>query len=156
VAPALPPFLCVLHGVPWRRVAIALLVVLLIGVRGVAAETSHSPDNVADAQPRRPTILVPMYVTFAALQAFDAHSTFAATSSGGYEANPLMRDAAGSPAAMLAIKAGTAAAVVAMSERLWPHHRTAAIITMISLNSAYAMIAAHNYQTAGRLMKLTN
>ena len=99
----------------------------------------------------RPAPLVPLYVTFAGLQALDVHSTFSALDSGAREANPMVRSALGNPAALFLLKTGTAAGVVVLSERLWPRNRTAAVITMIALNSAYVTIAAHNYRTARRL-----
>jgi len=60
----------------------------------------------------------------------------------------MVRSALGNPAGLFLLKAGTAAGVVLITERLWRRNRTAAVITMIALNSAYATIAAHNYRTA--------
>lgn len=126
-----------------RGLAIALLFLLLVSVRALAGDVAIG----ARSEPqKRPAALVPLYVTFAALQALDAHSTLMATGSGGVEGNPLMRGAVSNPAAMLAVKAGVATGVVAISERLWRHNRTAAVLTMIGLNSAYALVAAHNYR----------
>jgi len=125
----------------WRGIAIALLFLLLISVRALAGDVA----NATSAPAKRPAALVPLYFGFGALQALDAHSTLTATQTGAYEANPLMRGAAGSPTTMLAVKAATAAGVVALTEKLWRHNRTAAVITMIGINSAYAVIAAHNY-----------
>jgi hypothetical protein len=96
----------------------------------------------------RPAPLVPLYVAFVGLQALDVHSTFSALDSGAREANPMVRSALGNPAGLVLLKTGTTAGVVLLTERLWPRNRTAAVITMIALNSAYATIAAHNYRTA--------
>src|SRR5581483_9237934 len=120
-----------------RGLAIALLFLLLVSARALAGDVATG--GRAEPQ-KRPAALVPLYVGFSALQVLDAHSTLVATSSGGVEGNPLMRGAAANPAAMLAVKAGVSAGVVAISERLWRHNRTAAVLTMVCLNSAYAII----------------
>ena len=96
----------------------------------------------------RPAPLVPLYITFVGLQALDVHSTFSALNSGAREANPMIRSALGNPAGLFLLKAGTAAGVVLITEKLWRRNRGAAVITMIALNSAYATIAAHNYRAA--------
>ncbi|HUQ11895.1 MAG TPA: DUF5658 family protein [Steroidobacteraceae bacterium] len=98
----------------------------------------------------RPAALVPLYLTFAGLQAVDVHSTMSALGNGARESNPVMRSALGSPTQMFLLKSGTAAGVMLLSEKLWRHNRAAAVITMVMLNSAYATIAAHNYRTSLR------
>ncbi len=124
------------------RSAAAAAFVLLMG-------TSH-----ADAEPQdpivraRPAALVPLYAAFGGLQVLDAHSTINALGTGARETNPLVRHALGTPAGMLALKSGAAVGVVLLTERLWPKNRTAAVLTMIAINSAYATITAHNYRTA--------
>jgi hypothetical protein len=100
------------------------------------------PPSVA----KRPPTLPALYVAFAALQAADAVTTFRALSNGAREANPLMAGLAGNRSAMLAVKAGSVAGTVYLSERLWRKNRTAAVVMMVCLNSAYAAIAAHNYR----------
>ena len=98
--------------------------------------------------PSRPLALPPLYGTFIALQGLDVHSTLEAIRSGkAVEANPLLGDIASSPPVLIAFKAGTTAAVIALCEQLRRnHHGTAAVIVMIGLNSAYAAVVAHNYQ----------
>src|SRR5262245_12135295 len=91
-----------------------------------------------------------LYASFAALQAFDAHSTLEAIRAGGQEANPFMRGIAARPAALVAMKAGTAAATVMLAEKLSKRNPVASVLLMTALNSAYATIVAHNYQIAGR------
>ncbi len=86
-----------------------------------------------------------MYVSFATLQALDIHSTRRAPEQGGREANPTVGGMLGSPAAFVAAKAGTTAAVYYAAERLWKRNKAAAIATMIGLNCAYTAIVAHNY-----------
>ncbi len=95
-------------------------------------------------------VLVPLYVSFAVLQALDMKSTRTALGEGAREANPVMTGMVGSPVAFFALKAATGAAVVLATEKLRPRNRIAAIATMAALNSAYAMIVTHNYAAAGR------
>ena len=97
---------------------------------------------------RRPSALMPMYVSFASLQALDAHSTSRALDRGAVEANPLMRGLAGNTAGMLAIKAGATTAVVYSAERIWRKNRTAAVVFMLAVNSAMALVVQHNYRVA--------
>ena len=122
-----------------------VLVVLLWLATPAFAQQRGVPDEA-----RRPAALVPLYLSFAGLQALDAHSTLLAVNSGARESNPLVRGTLGNPTGMLLMKSATAAGVVLLSEKLWRRNRTAAIVTMIALNSAYATIAAHNYRTVNR------
>ena len=114
----------------------------------LAAASGVSHRNATQLKRDRPAPLVPLYFTFVGLQALDVHSTFSALESGAREANPMVRSALGNPAGLFLLKAGTAAGVVLLTEKLWRRNRTAAVVTMIALNSAYATIAAHNYRAA--------
>jgi hypothetical protein len=102
------------------------------------------------AAPQRPSLLVPLYVSFATLQGLDIHSTLRATGFGGREANPIVGGMLGSPAAFVAAKAGMTASVYFVSERLWKRHKTAAVLTMIALNATYGAVVAHNYAVEAR------
>ena len=95
---------------------------------------------------------MPLYGSLIGLQALDFDSTRRAVASGaGREANPLMRSVVGQPAALLAVKAGATGVIIFASERLRKtHHPAAAVMLMIGINSAYAMIVAHNYAVANR------
>jgi hypothetical protein len=106
--------------------------------------------TAAETASRRPATLVPLYVSFAALQGLDVHSTLRASRFGGREANPVVDSMLGSPAAFVAAKAGTTAGIYFVSERLWKRHRAAAVLTMIALNSTYAAIVARNYAIEAR------
>lgn len=94
---------------------------------------------------RRPRILVPLYASFAALQALDAHSTLAALHAGHREANPLMRGIADRPAALLAVKAAVACTTIYVAEKVRARSQLAAIALMAALNSVYATIVVRNY-----------
>jgi hypothetical protein len=86
-----------------------------------------------------------LYVTLAGLQAYDGFSTFRSVRNGGVEANPLMRNFAGNPAAVFAVKGGVTAASILVCERLWKQNRrTAAIMTMIATNGLMAAVVARN------------
>ena len=81
-----------------------------------------------------------------------ARSTVLAVSRGARELNPLVRWFDGDPIAITALKLGTTAGTIVLAEKLWRgHNRTAAVLSMVAINSAYAFVVAHNYRTANRL-----
>lgn len=142
----------------------ALAVVWLVGLgmaRAVAGQDAPAtvditpfaaPHSVAlpagdrDAAPR-PRGLVPLYVSFAALEALDVHSSLRAIDRGAREANPLFAGLDRWPSAVGALKGGSFAAVVLLTEKMRRRHPKAALLTMIALNSSYCWIVAHNYRT---------
>ena len=90
-------------------------------------------------------VLPSLYVTLAGLQAYDGYSTVSGVHRGAAETNVVIKNAAGNPMAMIAIKGGVTAASIFMAERLWKQNRrTAAIVTMIATNGLMAAIAARN------------
>lgn len=94
----------------------------------------------------RPGALVPMYASFATLQALDYHSTTRALSEGtARESNPLVRPIVDHRPAFIAVKAAATAAIVFQAERLWKDHPVRAIVFMVAANGAMAAIVAHNY-----------
>lgn len=118
--------------------------------------TTLSDSQTASEEPAvsasRPLPLIPLYVSFATLQMFDARSTVLALSRGAREMNPLIRSIDADPVAITAFKIGATATTIVLAEKLWRNHkRTAAVLTMVGVNSAYAFIVAHNYRTANRL-----
>jgi len=100
-----------------------------------------------NAPPRpRPAALVPMYASFATLQALDYHSTTRAISQGiGREANPLARSIVEHPAGFLALKAGATAGMIWASERMRKKHPGRAVVLMLASNATMAVIVALNY-----------
>lgn len=97
-------------------------------------------------RPPRPAPLVPMYASFATLQALDYHSTTRAISQGiGREANPLARPIVEHPAGFVALKAGATAGMIWASERMWKRHPVQAVVFMAAANTAMAIVVAHNY-----------
>lgn len=97
---------------------------------------------------RRMTTVNLLCASFAALQVADLHATYRAMGYGAREANPLMSGIAGNKAAMIGFKAGATAATIYLVQKFGVKNRTAATIFMVVANSAYAMIAAHNYRMA--------
>jgi len=119
---------------------------------GVAAAGSTQPENaVAPRRPAARRLLVPLYVSFATLQALDMHSTFYAIHRGASEVNPLMATLVEHPVAFAALKAGMATGIIYMTERVRRHSRVGAIVMMAAFNSAYAIVVAKNYRLGSRL-----
>jgi hypothetical protein len=116
----------------------------------VAEEAPEAPRPLSLRQ-ERPQWLTPMHVATVTMQVLDAHSTYRAIHDAHIvEANPLMRSMAEKPATLVAVKAGVAAAIVYSTEKLARRHRVAAFVSALAVNSAYAMLVAHNYSLAAR------
>ena len=97
-------------------------------------------------QPSRPRLLVPLYTSHIALQALDVYTTTRGLRGGATEANPVMKDIARQPAALVAMKAATSAAVVFGTEKLWKKNRAAAVLVMIGVNVGMAVVVSNNYR----------
>lgn len=110
-----------------------------------ADDIDSTPPPVHFGEPRRGGLLPVLYVSLAGLNAYDAYSTTKGLSRGARESNPVMRGAAGSPAAIWAIKGGVTGASIMVAERLWrAHKRPQAIGVMIISNGLMAAVAARN------------
>ena len=94
----------------------------------------------------RPKALPPLYLSYAALQAFDVYSTQQALARGAREANPLMQPVVGNRTAFWAVKATATLATIAAAEHLWrhKHNRKAAIAVLVASNAVAAVVAARN------------
>jgi hypothetical protein len=103
--------------------------------------------TAAPASAKRPAALLPLYVSFTALQFADVHSTLSARAAGGLEGNPVFTGLR-SPAGMVAVKVGLALGTTYAVERLRKRSPRTAVVLMIALNSTYAGIVAHNYAVA--------
>jgi hypothetical protein len=95
---------------------------------------------------RRGALVSSLYVTFIGLQVLDAHSTIRALDRGARESNPVVAPFAHNTPALIALKAGTAAGVLYMTDRVRRHNRLASIVLMVAANSAYATIVSRNYR----------
>jgi hypothetical protein len=69
-----------------------------------------------------------------------------ALQNGGTERNPLLRDLAGRPAGLLALKAGVTASTIFLTEKLRKKHPVGAVVLMAALDSFYATVVVHNYR----------
>ena len=132
-----------------RRTAI-LLGVLLVTFPFHAHAQSPSVVPADNVQAQSRGVLVPLYVSFAALQALDVQSTTTALARGGREANPVMAGVVESPVAFVALKAATGAAVIYASEKMRRRSRIGALVTMAVLNGLYTTIVMRNYAVSGR------
>ena len=103
-------------------------------------------ERLAAGSPSRPAALPALYISFAVLQGLDAHSTLTAVSAGGREVNPAVRDLVNQPASFVGAKIAATAGTLYLTERLWKKHRTAAVVLMVAVNTAYGVIVAHNYR----------
>jgi hypothetical protein len=121
------------------------------------ADTTPSGIDVQVAIPRVTSpapsraLIVPLYATFAGLQALDAHSTLRALNAGAVETNPMMQWAAGSPGTLVAVKAAAAAGTIFLAEKGWKKNPVRTVVLMAVLNAAYAGIAVNNYRIANSL-----
>jgi hypothetical protein len=114
-----------------------------------AARVSGSVTSSAFEE-RRPTALIPLYISLAALQWSDAASTRSGLEAGAREANPLVAPFAGSTAGLLALKAGVGATMIYATERLWKQNRKAAVLVLVITNAGYAAVVSHNLAMARR------
>ena len=111
-----------------------------------AAPAGIDVTHLGVASKPRPGALVPLYASFATLQALDAHSTSRALDQGAVEANPMMKGLAGNPTALFAVKAAGTAGVIFASEKMWKKNRAAAVFFMVAANSAMTWVVQHNYR----------
>ena len=137
-----------------RLTAAAVLVLTAPAVPAPSAEPAATPAQ-ASVMPaltattvRRPAILLPLYISFAAMQVLDIRSTQQALNGGGVEGNPVMGGIVGSPVAMTAMKVGATAGIVFLSEKMRKRNPVAAVVMMVGFNSAYAMVVSRNYAIA--------
>jgi hypothetical protein len=122
------------------------LVMAAAAAPALAADIDWSLAPVHVTTAGRGGMLSSLYVGLASLNAFDAYSTMKGVRTTlGAEANPLLRGAAKTPAALWLVKGGVTAGSIVVAERLWrSHHRTQAIAMMVVSNGVMAMVAAHN------------
>jgi hypothetical protein len=114
--------------------------------------TSYQPAGIV-AQPaplvleRRltdPAFIKKMYIAFGALQAADVVSTTIALNRSAREGNPLLRDIAGSPAALVGVKAAVSVATIVAMEKLRKKRPVLTSVTLIALNATLAAVVINN------------
>lgn len=113
----------------------------------IAATLVTPPLAFTVEAPRRPALLPVLYVSYAALQVLDARTTAGALSRGAREGNPLLRQQP-NQIGIWAVRAATTAGTIYFAERVWKRNRLAAVLVMVTVNSGYAAIAAHNAKLA--------
>ena len=109
---------------------------------------STLPVSAQTAPPKRPALLIPLYMSQVALQGADLHSTFGALDRGHVEANPLFRD--GDRSKMIGAKIAVATVPILIAEKLWKKNRAAAIVMMLTTNAALSVAVTNNYRLARR------
>ena len=139
-----------------RRVAcrsLLLGIAVLLGTSaGAAAQDVAAPPvidppivHATEVQgPKRPALLIPMYLANATLHGLDVYSTSEALKAGYREANPLLQNA--NTPTMIGVKAAATVTGVFIAEKLWRRNRTAAVAVMVGLNVGLAAVVANNYR----------
>ena len=115
--------------------------------------SDFEPPPMSPIVPVRPmfggrALMPSLFVSTVMVQALDLHSTIKAFGAGATEGNPLMGSVTQNRAAFIATKAAVATATILATHRIAKKNRVAAVVTLVAVNSAYAMIAAHNYNVA--------
>jgi hypothetical protein len=114
----------------------------------VAAGLFGTP-STASAQPySEGAAFGTLYTSFGLLQALDAHSTSRALAAGATESNTLVAGFAHRPILLMGAKTAVAAGTIVLMERFRKRHPKAAMVTMMALNSAYAVVVVRNSRIA--------
>jgi hypothetical protein len=117
-----------------------------MGTAVPASSVDWAAPRVAFRAPSsRPTLLPALYISLAALQAYDGYSTSKGLALGGVEGNGSMKAVAGRPMMLWAVKAGATAGAVVIAEQMWKrNNKVGAVALMVAANSVSAIVAAHN------------
>jgi hypothetical protein len=115
-----------------------VLVALLVGAPALAAAQPYSEDAAFGT----------LYTSFGLLQALDAHSTTRALASGATESNAVIGGLAHRPILLMGAKTAVTAGTIALMQRFRKRHPKAALVTMMALDSAYAVIVVRNSRIA--------
>ena len=96
-------------------------------------------------------VLASLQAATVVTQMLDVHSTMQAMKLGAVEANPMMGGLVQNRAAFIGVKAAMGAGLVFVTHKLAKDNKVAAIAASVAINSAYLMIARHNYRVAAGL-----
>jgi len=99
---------------------------------------------------RGAALFTSLYTSTVVMQGLDLHSTLKAFSAGAVEGNPIMAGVTRNKAAFIATKAAVATVTILTTRKLARKNKVAAVITLVAVNTAYALIAKHNYDLARR------
>jgi hypothetical protein len=116
---------------------------IFASARFAARSTANETSEPVAAPARH--VFSTLYAGLVATQALDIHSTLRALDAGHREANPLARWATSNPLTLVAFKTATTAGTVFIIERLRKKHPKRALLLLAAVDSAYALVVAHNY-----------
>jgi Domain of unknown function (DUF5658) len=103
----------------------------------------------AAMEPKRPSALVPLYVSLVGLQALDIHSTRRGMSSGTTrESNPVMKSFVNNDATFIAVKASVTAGTIFATEKLRKTRPKTAVVLAAALNIGMAAVVVNNYRVS--------
>ena len=122
-----------------------------IAVQPIAIDPTPSEVSKPAVDSGRTKKLMPLYASVAVMQALDVHSTMQVLSRGGGEANPMLQGIVSNRPVFIAAKAAVAASTIYAASRIAKRSKIGAIITLVGLNTAYAMVVSHNYKLAHEL-----
>jgi len=130
-----------------RLVATTAIAAMLVSVPRLAQ--AGPADEPGSARPSKSTVLLgSLYASTVVLQGLDVHSTLSAINVGGVEANPMVSPVTSHPVAFVAMKSAVTATTLLAAHRVAGHNKAAAIAMLVGINSAYALVVAHNYHVA--------
>ena len=123
----------------------------LIVIAPARANAQNPSDSLRRGGYTEETAFNTLYVSFGMLQLLDAQSTSRAIDAGAYEANSVFRGIAHHPIALMGAKTAVAAGTIVLMERFRKKHPRAALVTMMAIDSAYAVIVVRNSRIAHQL-----
>lgn len=98
---------------------------------------------------KRPSALIPLYISLVGLQALDIHSTRQGLRSGATrESNPLMKAFVENDSAFIAVKATTTAGTIFITEKLRKTRPKTAVVLAAALNIGMAAVVVNNYRVS--------
>jgi hypothetical protein len=130
-----------------RLVATTAVAAMLLA--GPQLAQAGPADEPASAHPSKSSVVLgSLYASTVILQGLDVHSTLSAINQGGVEANPMIAPVTSHPVAFVAMKSAVTATSLVAAHRIAGHNKMAAIALLAGINSAYALVVAHNYHLA--------
>jgi Domain of unknown function (DUF5658) len=96
-----------------------------------------------------PSLMTPLYSSFATLTAGDGYLTWQAIHRGAVEENPIAQPVVDNPVGLTTFKIVTGAATLFAVERLRRDHPKAAMWMMLAINGGMTWVVLHNAQVAG-------
>jgi hypothetical protein len=144
-----------------NRIALMTVAALSISTIAIAAE-KDGEQSLVDAANRaaviapmsdavvmkRPAALPALYVTFAAMQAWDVYSTSRAVKAGASESNPVAAPFVGNPGSMIGLKVMSTVSAIYFTERMWKTNPVKAMLVLAAINGATAMVSMNNMRNA--------